>query len=141
MVAMAPPPSFDVLELRQGCLRRLELSVVGDGQDELGRARCLRGRARLGELLGRASIESLEAGDKVAFPLGAVRAQAGVLRVGEEGTGADVVGGGPAWLESVGGLVARSRLELGNAVGQQKAWSDTALEGSPTDGPASQRGR
>lgn len=114
VVVVAPPPPLGALEHLELGLARLV--VPCSRQDKLRRV--LRGgrRARLAELLGRAAVEDLEAGDEGALARRAVGAQARVLVVREERDRRDVVRGGPAGLLAVGGLVACARLELGDAV-------------------------
>jgi len=112
-VVVAPPPPLDALKQLELVLARLV--VARSRQHEPRRLVSWRWRARLAELLCRAAVEDLEAGDEGALAGRAVGAQARVLVVREEGDGRDVVRGGPAGLLSVGGLVTGARLELGDA--------------------------
>lgn len=85
---MAPPPPLHPLEP----LGR-DLPVIRDRQDEPGRV-LGRGRGgRRGEGLGGAAVEDGQAGDEAGLARGAVGAEDGVDRVGEEADRGDVVRG------------------------------------------------
>lgn len=89
--------------------------VMRNRQDKLGAVLGRRGEGGRLERLGRAAVEHAEPADEVGLAGRPVRAQDGVDRVGEERDGLDVVRGGPARVEAVGGGVARAGQELGDA--------------------------
>lgn len=110
---VGPPPPLDPLQL---CAFPLGFLLIRDRQDKLGGVLRLRGRTRHAQDLARPAIQRVEADDEGAFARGAVGAEAGVFRIREKVGGGDVVGGGPARVEPVGGFVARASEELGDAL-------------------------
>jgi hypothetical protein len=112
LVPMRPPPSLDPTEL---LAIPFNLSIIRNRQHELRRILRLGVRARRVNRLARPSIESLETDDEGSFARGTVRAEPGVLVVGEEGDVGDVVCGRPSWGEGVGRAVAGAGAELRDA--------------------------